>query len=92
MLSDVTNMTKETLATLTNKAVIAVNQDRLGIQARLLPSNSSASGPDHYGDSNASAWAWAVSASTPDTAWSMQADGRLVHPAPTPARYATFIS
>lgn len=41
--TDVTNMTAATLATLTNPEVIAVNQDALGIQARLLPSQNSSS-------------------------------------------------
>ena len=36
------------------------------------------------GATGASAWAWAVPASTPDTEWSVEADGRLAHPAPTP--------
>lgn len=36
--TDVTNMSKATLTTLTNKDVIAVNQDPLGIQAKLVPS------------------------------------------------------
>ena len=66
--TDVTNMTAATLATLTAPEVIRVNQDTLGIQAKLLQ-NSSAHGSDstrlpllgaNRGD-NASAWAWAVS-------------------------------
>eukprot|EP00039_Didymoeca_costata_P014372 m.231316 g.231316 ORF g.231316 m.231316 type:complete len:408 (+) comp16006_c1_seq9:28-1251(+) len=39
--TDVTNMTKETLATLSNKEVIAVNQDTLGIQGTLMDNSTS---------------------------------------------------
>lgn len=41
--TDVTNMSATTLATLTNKAAIAINQDPLGEQARLVgPSSANA--------------------------------------------------
>jgi len=38
--TDVTNMTAATLSTLTNKDAIAINQDVLGKQARLVGANS----------------------------------------------------
>lgn len=43
--TDVTKMTPATLATLSNREVIAINQDGLGVQAALLPRN--VSGADH---------------------------------------------
>eukprot|EP01052_Picozoa_sp_SAG31_P035532 SAG31_NODE_4302_length_3371_cov_3.994193_4_plen_87_part_00 len=42
--TDVTNMTAATLATLTATEVIGVNQDSLGVQAKLLLQNGSARG------------------------------------------------
>merc|ERR1711907_33118 len=41
--TDVTNMTDATLSTVTNPEVIAVNQDSLGIQAKMIHSESSTS-------------------------------------------------
>lgn len=92
--TDVTNMTAETVTTLTNPEVIRLNQDSLGIQAKLLGHNSSVYSrpvsPDRElgaaDNSNATAWAWAVQSprSVPsDSAWSVQPDGRLTHPSPT---------
>jgi hypothetical protein len=75
--TDVTNMTAETLATLTNRDIIGVNQDPLGVQARLLPTNgttttlfdsgaAAASGGEEDEDAvggsvEATEWVWAVS-------------------------------
>ena len=88
--TDVTNMTAETLATLTNPEVIAVNQDPLGIQARLVTANESATGtnrraPDSDGqvgiEHAAAEWAWAMAATehTPDDGWTLETNGALKH-------------
>lgn len=89
--TDVTNMTAETLATLTNPEVIAVNQDPLGIQARLLATaNESAiatnrdvldSGGQVEMDHAVAQWAWALAPTehTPDDGWTLEANGVLKH-------------
>lgn len=91
--TDVTNMTSETLATLTNEDVIAVNQDRLGIQARLVPSANGSVIPTpihRVADGSrveettlkaAAEWAWAVPATerSPDHGWALETNGIIKH-------------
>ena len=75
--TDVTNMTNATLTTLTNREVIAVNQDRLGVQAKCL--NCGASGVRHIESALASSSAAVGTciAGDHDQLWDFGSDGRV---------------
>ena len=62
--------------------MIAIDQDPLGVQARLLPANTTDAVAAVVGAATVTAeWAWALSSvkHTPDGGWSMGADGSLKH-------------